>query len=136
VAEGKKVFESMGCIVCHSMARDYASPKAGPNLYGVFEAMPRTVETVLAPLTSGGEAVDFQFKQPELGEDATVEKHLRDGVDFRERLAGLDAKHLGHPRRQMVAVRGRHLRMPRRVHRRRQERPRGHPRNMTNTTSH
>ncbi len=273
VPEGKKVFESMGCIVCHSTLKDDASPKAGPNLYGVFLAKPRTVETVLAasgekrmvkanldylmksvrkptedlvvaesgptkgtayppimpafapevirdqdlesiwhylrsmadpgkagpakvmlkrknevaakslleipgeipvatrprvqraplvglsgravhvglpdgmsysfdprmlsvrriwsggflnlkeewtgragnpsnlghgasvlldkepvlaPLTSGGEIVDFEFKEPDLGDDATVEKYLWDGVDFRDRLAGLDAKYLGH----------------------------------------
>lgn len=53
-------------------------------------------EAILTPLTSGGEIVDFEFKEPDVGDDAAVEKYLWNDIDFRDRLAGLDAEYLGH----------------------------------------
>lgn len=47
VAQGKHLFESMGCIVCHSTAKDDSSMKAGPNLYGLFLDKPRMIEEVV-----------------------------------------------------------------------------------------
>jgi hypothetical protein len=43
VAEGKWIFESVGCMVCHATAKDDASAKTGPNLYGLFPTKPRLV---------------------------------------------------------------------------------------------
>jgi mono/diheme cytochrome c family protein len=51
---------------------------------------------VLAPLTSGGEVVDFEFKEPDVNDSAAQEKYLYDKVDFAERFAALDAEYLGH----------------------------------------
>ena len=48
VAQGQEVFESMGCIVCHSTTKDDVSLKTGPNLFGLFLTEPREVETVEA----------------------------------------------------------------------------------------
>lgn len=53
-------------------------------------------EAVLAPLTSAGEAVDFEFKEPDVEDYAAIEKGLWDKVDFDDRLAALDAEFLGH----------------------------------------
>jgi Cytochrome c len=43
VAEGKGIFESVGCVVCHATTKDDASAKTGPNLYGLFLTKPRQV---------------------------------------------------------------------------------------------
>lgn len=43
VAQGRRVFESTGCIVCHATEKDDASAKTGPNLYGLFLKKPRLV---------------------------------------------------------------------------------------------
>jgi hypothetical protein len=43
VAEGRRVFESMGCIVCHATDKNDASAKTGPNLHGLFLNKPRMV---------------------------------------------------------------------------------------------
>lgn len=43
VAEGKRIFESMGCVVCHATEKNDASAKTGPNLYGLFLNKPRMV---------------------------------------------------------------------------------------------
>lgn len=43
VSEGKRIFESMGCMVCHATAKDDTSAKTGPNLYGLFLKNPRLV---------------------------------------------------------------------------------------------
>ncbi len=43
VAEGKQIFESMGCMVCHATTKDDSSAKSGPNLYGLFPRKPRLV---------------------------------------------------------------------------------------------
>lgn len=46
VERGKEVFESMGCIVCHSTKKDDPSLKTGPNLHGLFLTEPRDREAV------------------------------------------------------------------------------------------
>lgn len=43
VAEGKRIFESMGCVVCHATEKNDASAKTGPNQYGLFLKNPRLV---------------------------------------------------------------------------------------------
>ena len=43
VTDGKRIFESMGCNVCHATEKNDASAKTGPNLYGVFLNKPRLV---------------------------------------------------------------------------------------------
>lgn len=53
-------------------------------------------EAILAPLTSGGEKVDFEFKEANVGDEAAQEKYLWDKVDMLDRLAALDAEYLGH----------------------------------------
>ena len=53
-------------------------------------------EPVLAPLTAAGAMVDFEFKEPDVGDDAAVGKYLWDDVDFRDRLAALNAEYLGN----------------------------------------
>ena len=47
VERGKDVFESMGCIVCHSVAKDDLSAKTGPNLHGLFLTEPREREAAV-----------------------------------------------------------------------------------------
>lgn len=47
VARGKEVYESMGCIVCHSTTKDDPSAKTGPNLHGLFLTEPREREVVI-----------------------------------------------------------------------------------------
>ncbi|MES2982355.1 MAG: c-type cytochrome [Verrucomicrobiota bacterium] len=49
---------------------------------------------LLQPLTSKGELVDFEFKEPDAQDYAAVEKHLWDKVDFADRLAAIDAAFL------------------------------------------
>ena len=46
VERGKEVYESMGCIVCHSTTKDDPSAKTGPNLHGLFLTDPREREVV------------------------------------------------------------------------------------------
>lgn len=43
VADGRRIFESMGCVVCHATEKNDASSKTGPNLYGLFLTKPRVV---------------------------------------------------------------------------------------------
>lgn len=43
VDEGKKIFESMGCMVCHATDKNDASAKTGPNLHGLFLKSPRRI---------------------------------------------------------------------------------------------
>ncbi|MFM2197808.1 MAG: hypothetical protein RLZZ505_1240 [Verrucomicrobiota bacterium] len=47
VERGKEVYESMGCVVCHSTAKDDPSAKTGPNLHGLFLTDPREREVVI-----------------------------------------------------------------------------------------
>ena len=47
VERGKDVFESLGCIVCHSIAKDDLSAKTGPNLHGLFLTEPREREAAV-----------------------------------------------------------------------------------------
>jgi hypothetical protein len=51
---------------------------------------------LLQPLTASGEAVDFEFKEPDMQDFAAIERHLWDDRDFADRLAALDAGFLGH----------------------------------------
>jgi hypothetical protein len=48
------------------------------------------------PLTATGEPVDFEFKEPDVGDDAACAKYLNGSTDFLDRLAALDAEYLGH----------------------------------------
>jgi hypothetical protein len=51
---------------------------------------------VLAPLTSGGEVVDFEFKESDMDDSEAQIKYLSEKADHLDRLAGLDAEYLGH----------------------------------------
>jgi len=51
---------------------------------------------LLNPLTSGGESVDFEFKEPDAHDYEAIERLLWDGKDFADKLAALDAEFLGH----------------------------------------
>jgi hypothetical protein len=66
-------------------------PKMGKGAKVHYEGI-----ALLQPLTSKGEAVDFEFKEPDAQDNAAIEKHLWDKVGFDERLAALDAEFLGH----------------------------------------
>ncbi|MCE2961338.1 MAG: c-type cytochrome [Akkermansiaceae bacterium] len=66
-------------------------PKMGKGAKVHYEGI-----ALLQPLTSKGEAVDFEFKEPDAHDNAAIEKHLWDKVDFADRLAALDAEFLGH----------------------------------------
>lgn len=50
VAEGKKVFELFGCMVCHGVAKDDAAQRTGPPLHGLFLSDVRERE-VLDPIS-------------------------------------------------------------------------------------
>ncbi len=67
-----------------------------PSTLGQGASVILEKEPVLAPLTSGGEVVDFEFKEPDVADEAAEEKYLWDKVDFIDRLAALDAEYLGH----------------------------------------
>jgi glucose/arabinose dehydrogenase len=53
-------------------------------------------EPILAPITSDGKVVDFEFKEPDVLDYPAIEKHLWDKTDFSEKMANLDAEFLGH----------------------------------------
>ncbi|RYY02594.1 MAG: hypothetical protein EOO53_13530 [Gammaproteobacteria bacterium] len=57
VALGKETFESVGCNVCHSIAKDDPTVTTGPNLFGLFTREPRSREVV-----EGGEGHRFNIK--------------------------------------------------------------------------
>lgn len=57
VALGKETFESFGCNVCHSIAKDDPTVTTGPNLFGLFTREPRSREVV-----EGGEGHRFNIK--------------------------------------------------------------------------
>ncbi len=44
VAEGQKVYETYGCIVCHATAKGDQTVRSGPNLFGLFLNEPRERE--------------------------------------------------------------------------------------------
>ncbi|YCM44964.1 c-type cytochrome [Verrucomicrobiaceae bacterium 227] len=46
VAEGKKTFDTMGCMECHVTAPDDESLKTGPSLYGLFLTTPRDRDVI------------------------------------------------------------------------------------------
>ncbi|MED5472182.1 MAG: c-type cytochrome, partial [Verrucomicrobiota bacterium] len=48
VIEGKKAFETYGCVVCHAIDKADKSFRTGPNLYGLFHTDPRDREVVSA----------------------------------------------------------------------------------------
>lgn len=48
VAEGKKAFETYGCMVCHVVSKDDKSLRTGPSLYGLFVNEPREREVAVA----------------------------------------------------------------------------------------
>ncbi|NNM29794.1 MAG: c-type cytochrome, partial [Akkermansiaceae bacterium] len=66
-----------------------SSPGKGASLY--LNGTP-----VLAPLTTGGEVVDFEFKEPDAQDHAAIARHAWDDRDFADKLASLDAEFLGH----------------------------------------
>jgi len=47
VADGKKIFESVGCSECHTVEKGDASLKTGPNLFGLFLTEPRDRKVVV-----------------------------------------------------------------------------------------
>ncbi len=57
VALGRETFESVGCNVCHSVAKDDATVTTGPNLFGLFTREPRARE-----VAEGGEGHRFNIK--------------------------------------------------------------------------
>jgi len=50
----------------------------------------------LTPLTADGKAIDFEFKEPDVADDAAVEKHLWKGGDFMKELASWDCEFKGY----------------------------------------
>ena len=50
----------------------------------------------LTPLTADGRAVDLEFKEPDVADDAAVEKHLWKGGDFMKELASWDCEFKGY----------------------------------------
>ncbi len=48
VKRGEKVFESLGCVVCHDTEAMEASAKTGPNLFGLFLKQPQDIEVMVA----------------------------------------------------------------------------------------
>ena len=67
-----------------------------PSNPGKGAKMLRYGQPVLAPLTSGGEVVDFEFKEPDVNDSEAQIKYLNDKVDQLDRLKVLDAEYLGH----------------------------------------
>ncbi len=67
-----------------------------PSNPGKGAKMLRYGQPVLAPLTSGGEVVDFEFKEPDVNDSEAQIKYLNDKVDQLDRLKALDAEYLGH----------------------------------------
>ena len=53
-------------------------------------------EGILRPMTSGGEVVDFEFKEPDVKDHKTIERWLWEDRDFPDLLASVDAEFLGH----------------------------------------
>ena len=51
---------------------------------------------LLQPITPSGKPVDFEFKEPDVLDDAAVKKWLWDDRDFPDLLASIDAEYLGH----------------------------------------
>ena len=51
VIEGKKAFETYGCMVCHAVKDTDKSVRSGPNLYSLFQNTPRDREVLSS--TSG-----------------------------------------------------------------------------------
>lgn len=72
-----------------SRGRDLPTMGKGAKVH--FEGI-----ALLQPLTSKGEPIDFEFKEPDAQDNAAIEKHLWDKVDFADRLAAIDAEFLGH----------------------------------------
>lgn len=72
-----------------SRGRDLPNMGKGAKIH--FEGI-----ALMQPLTSNGEPVDFEFKEPDAQDNAVIEKHLWDKVDFAKRLANLNAEFLGH----------------------------------------
>jgi hypothetical protein len=50
----------------------------------------------LVPLTADGTPIDFEFKEPDVNDDASVIRHLEKGGDFLKELASWDAAFLGY----------------------------------------
>ena len=48
VERGEKVFESLGCVVCHDTEAMDTSAKTGPILYGLFLKQPQEIEVMIA----------------------------------------------------------------------------------------
>ena len=46
VLEGKKAFETYGCMVCHAVNDTDKSVRSGPNLYSLFQNTPRDREVL------------------------------------------------------------------------------------------
>jgi hypothetical protein len=53
-------------------------------------------KSALVPLTADGKPVDFEFKEPDLNDDAAIIRHLEKGGDFLKELASIDAEFKGY----------------------------------------
>jgi cytochrome c2 len=51
---------------------------------------------ILQPLTSSGDPVDFEFKEPDVGDHKAIERWLWEDRDFPQLQASVDAEFLGH----------------------------------------
>lgn len=72
VQRGGELFETMGCIVCHSVAKDDPAAKTGPNLHGLFLTNPRDREVLLAK---------NKKKQPVKADRAYFQRSMRNSWD-------------------------------------------------------
>lgn len=63
----------------------------GQGAREVLDATP-----ALVPLTADGKPVDFEFKEPDVNDDAAVIRHLEKGGDFLKELASWDAAFDGY----------------------------------------
>ena len=52
VEEGKKAFETYGCVVCHVVDKDDQSLRTGPTLHGLFTSEPRAFEVKVTAIVS------------------------------------------------------------------------------------
>lgn len=73
------------------------SGRAGePSVLGYEASVVLGGGVLPAPLTAAGAPVDFEFKEPDIGDESAAARHLNDDTDFLEQLAALDAEYLGH----------------------------------------
>jgi len=62
--------------------------------FGAVDVLDSTA--ALVPLTAAGQPIDFEFKEPDVNDDAAVTRHLEKGGDFLKELASWDAGFVGY----------------------------------------